>query len=315
MMGRIRQLLGLVLLLGSFLTGCASPLYRASAPSADSDGARVIRPVVAVTQFENRANFEGQWELGDGMAEMMIERLMNSGEVIVLERQYLDSVVGEIVRQGRDLFRREGRVERGRLKNARYLIRGVVTDFTTTSDASGWFSSAGADGALRGARTRVGLYVTVSDVESGEIVSTVRTEGTAARGGLRGGVNYKQVAFGGDAYFRTPLGRATQTAMERAVRDIVQDLPREYWQPRVAEGGVDTIIVNGGNNVGLQGGQRFLVREEGRSVTDPVTGDVLERIPGRVIGELEIVTVQEASSHARLLDGKARRGDFLEAAQ
>ena len=30
--------------------------------------------------------------------------------------------------QGQDLFRREGRVERGRLKNAKFLIRGVVTD-------------------------------------------------------------------------------------------------------------------------------------------------------------------------------------------
>ncbi len=297
------------------VAGCANPLYeRGASRPAPAVSDPVIRPVVAVTDFENRANFSGQWNLGGGMAEVMIERLMNADEVTVLERKHIDGVVGEIVRQGRDLFRREGRVERGRLMNARYLIRGVVTDFTVTGDASGWFGTAGARARGRGSRARVGLYVTVSDVETGEILSAVRTEGSATQGGFGAGVNYKQVAFGGDAYFRTPLGRATQQAMGRAVKQVLADIPRERWEPRVAEGGADMVIVNGGENVGLRVGQRFLVREEGRRITDPITGDVIERIPGRVIGTLEIRAVQPVSAHAVLLEGEARRGDFLQVA-
>lgn len=293
--------------------GCAHSHYqRAPRSRPDHTETPVIRPVVAVTDFENRANFSGQWNLGDGMAEIMIERLMRSDRVTVLERQHLDGVLAEIVRQGRDLFRREGRVERGRLKNARYLIRGVVTDFTVTGDASGWFGSAYLSAGVRGERTRVGLYVTVSDVETGQIVSAVRTEGSAGQRGLRGGINYGELSFGGDAYFRTPLGRATQMAMDRAVAKLLADLPQERWEPRVAEGGVDGVIVNGGENVGLRAGQRFVVREEGRRVTDPVTGDVIERLPGRVVGELEIIAVHPMASNAVLLDGRAQRGDFLE---
>ncbi len=296
-------------------TGCASPLYDRTAPRHVARSAEpIIPPIVAVTDFENRANFSGQWNLGGGMAEMMIERLMHSDEVVVLERRHIDGVVGEIVRQGRDLFRREGRVERGRLMNARYQVRGVVTDFTVTGDASGWFGAAGAQARVRGSRARVGLYVTVLDVETGEIISAVRSEGSASRGGFRGGVNYRQIAFGGDAYFRTPLGRATQSAMDRAVRRMLADIPRERWEPRVAEGGPDGVIVNGGENVGLRAGQRFLVREEGRNITDPITGDVIERFPGRVIGEIEVRAVQPMSAHAVLLSGEARRGDFLETA-
>ncbi len=302
-----------LILAGALLVGCAHPHYR-RAPRTRSATTEppVIRPGVAVTDFENRANFSGQWNLGDGMAEILIERLMNSDQVTVLERQHIDGVLAEIVRQGRDLFRREGRVERGRLKNARYLIRGVVTDFTVTGDASGWFGSDRVAGGVRGARTRVGLYVTVSDVETGQIISAVRTEGSAAQRRVRGGINYGELSFGGDAYFRTPLGRATQMAMDRAVTRLLADLPQERWEPRVAEGGVDEVIVNGGENVGLQVGQRFAVREEGRRVTDPVTGDVIERLPGRVVGELEVISVQPTASSAVLLDGRAQRGDFLE---
>jgi curli biogenesis system outer membrane secretion channel CsgG len=312
MNGCIRH--GLMLgLAAAVLSGCAAPGYRRPpARSQVASGPAVIRPVVAVTQFENRANFRGQWDLGGGMAEMLVERLMASERVIVLEREHLDGVLSEIVRQGRDLFRSEGRVERGRLRNARYLIRGVVTDFTVTSDASGWFETANVSAATRGSRTRVGLYVTVSDVESGQIVSAVRTEGAAAAGGFRGGVNYANVSFGGDAYFRTPLGRATQAAMGRAVDALLEDIPVEYWEPRVAEGGPGTVVVNGGEDVGLRVGQRFQVREQGRQITDPITGEVIERLPGRVLGTVEIHTVLARSSHALLLDGEASRGDYLE---
>jgi curli biogenesis system outer membrane secretion channel CsgG len=273
---------------------------------------RLIRPVVAVTDFENRANFSGQWNLGGGMAEIMTERLMSSKRVTILERRHLDSVVGEILRQGRDLFREEGRVQKGRLMNARYLIRGVVTDFTVGGDASGWFSTGTVGGRARGSRARVGLYVTVSDVESGEILSAVRTEGTASAGGFGLAVNYKSVSFGGDAYFRTPLGRATAMAMGRAVDKVLRDIPKEYWEPRVAEGGPDTAIINGGENVGLKVGDRFIVRGRGRDVTDPITGHLIEHVPGPPIGKVEVRTVLAGSSHAVLVEGKASRGDILE---
>lgn len=298
----------------ALLLGCAHPYYqRSNRPHPMTDGAPpVVKPVVAVTDFENRANFSGQWNLGGGMAEIMIERLMHSDEVIILERQHIDGVLAEIQRQALDLFRREGRAERGRLKNARYLIRGVVTDFTVTGDASGWFSSMGAKGRFRSARSRVGLYVTVSDVETGQIISAVRTEGTASSGGFSAHVDYKKVTFGGDAYFRTPLGRATRTAMERAVAQILGDIPRDRWRPRVAESGINRVIINGGENVGVKVGQRFKVRREGRIVTDPITGDVLERVPGAVVGTLEIKQVGPVSAHADLVDGEASRGDFLE---
>lgn len=295
------------------VSGCQTARYdpaRRRAPTPPDQP--VITPVVGVTSFENRSNFTGRWNLGNGMADILVARLMDSGEVTVLERQHLDSVIGEILRQGRDLFRPEGRVEQGRLKNARFLIRGTVTDFTVVGDTSGWFASSRADARVRGSRARVALYVTVTDVESGEIISSVRTEGRTVQRGVAGRVNYRQMAFGGDAYFRTPLGRATEQAIQRAVRQILRDLPVEYWQARVAEGGPDAIVINGGENVGLNAGDVFAVRAVGRAITDPITGDVIETVPGPVIGRARVTEVKLLSAHARLVEGRAQRGDFLE---
>jgi curli biogenesis system outer membrane secretion channel CsgG len=271
-----------------------------------------LKPVVAVMDFENLANFSGKWNLGEGMADLLVVALLDSDRVVVLERKHLGDVVGEIVRQGQSLFRQEGRVEKGRLMNAKYLIRGSVTDFTVTGDGSGWFGVPHLKVAGRGSRARVAITLKVSDVESGEIISSVKTDRTVGAGGVRGEVNYKNVAFGGDAYFRTPLGKATDKAIRVAVRQILRDLPVQRWQPQVAEAGFDTVIINGGSNVGLREGQIFMVRESGRDITDPVTGQVLEREAGRAIGRIRVVEVKPTSAHAVILEGKAARGNILE---
>lgn len=301
------------LLAALLAAGCATPRpgpRRSVAPSAARRFA--MKPVVAVTAFENLAGFSGKWELGDGMADLLIAELLASRRVTVLERRRLEDVVGEIVRQGKGLFRKEGRVESGRLMNARYLVTGAVTDFSVTGDASGWFGGSQAAGKVRRSRSRVALVVRVTDVETGEIISSVKTDASASAGWFGAAVNYAKVAFGGEAFFRTPLGRATESALQKAVRRVLRDLPTEYWQPRIAEAGPDYAIINGGENVRLRPGTVFVVREEGRAVTDPVTGQVIERVPGRDVGKVRVAEVKPASAHAVILEGTAHRGDFLE---
>jgi len=292
--------------------GCQSMPGR---PLLGGHGGRSIKPVVAVTDFENRANFPGQWNLGRGMADLLTTELLASEEVTVLERRHLDDVVQEIVRQGGTLFRHEGKVEPGRLKNAKFLVRGVVTDFTLTSESSGWFGIKSFRAHGHGTRARVAIAVQVSDVETGEILSAVKTDSTVSAGGLSASYDYNDIAFGGDSFFRTPLGKATESAMRKAVRKILRDLPTQYWRPRVAEAGPDTVIINGGENVRLREGEVFVVREPGRAVTDPVTGNVLETVPGRVIGKIQVSQVRPLSAHAVILDGTAYRGNLLEPAR
>lgn len=276
---------------------------------------RLMKPTVAVMDFDNQSGFAGQWSLGGGMADMLITQLMKTERVVVLERRHLEDVVGEIARQGQELFRREGRVGVGRLKNARYMVRGVVTDFTVTGDTSGWFGTKDGGGWFGGSTAKVSLNLRVSDVETGEILASVRADGTAGSRFFGGAVNYKQVSFGGDAFFRTPLGRATESAMRRAVDEILHILPAEYWEPRIAEIVDGQAVVNGGENVGLRAGTEFIVRGEGKTITDPITGDAIERIAGPVLGLIRVVNVRATASYADILQGQnLQRGALLEPA-
>ena len=278
----------------------------------DDRGRLIFKPIVAVTEFDNRAGFQGQWKLGEGMAELLTASLLDKDKLVVLERRRIGDVVDELDRQGQALFRKEGRVERGRLMNAQYLIRGVVTDFTVTQETSGWirWASFGLFGG--GSKARVALNVYVVDVGSGKVVSSVKTAGTATSGGGGGRVDYKDVSFGGDSFFRTPLGRATEEAIDEAVDAILEVLPGRPWEPLVADVQGRQVILNGGQNVHLQPGAQFLVREAAREVTDPATGNVIEQIAGRVLGRVQVDNVLETSAHGVLLEGAAQRGDRLE---
>jgi curli biogenesis system outer membrane secretion channel CsgG len=292
------------------LAGCAHSPYGLLA--IQPDGMQPAKPVVAVMDLENRAGFHGKWSLGEGMADMLVTELLDTERVIVLERRELGSVVDEILRQGKALFRPEGRVAGGRLKNAQYLLHGAVTDFAVTGDASGWFGEGKKGGWFSGSRATVSLHLRVSDVESGEILSSVRADGSAASWGFGAAVDYRDVHLGGDAFFRTPLGRATEKALERAVKQILRDLPSERRRIRVAEAGPESIILNAGRNFGIRPGETFIIRREGRAVTDPATGDVLDTMPGRETGLVEVYEVNPTISFGRLLEGSAVRGDIAQ---
>ena len=307
----------LALLLATLGVACQTtrtydPRRRTAAPARN---VRLMKPTVAVMDFDNQSGFAGQWSLGGGMADMLITQLMKTERVVVLERRHLEDVVGEIARQGQELFRREGRVGVGRLKNARYMVRGVVTDFTVTGDTSGWFGAKDRGGWFGGSTAKVSLNLRVSDVETGEILASVRADGTAGSRFFGGAVDYKRVSFGGDAFFRTPLGKATESAMRRAVDEILHILPAEYWEPRIAEIVNGQAVVNGGENVGLRAGMEFIVRGEGKTITDPITGDAIERIAGPVLGLIRVVNVRSTASYADILQGQdLQRGALLEPA-
>ena len=295
-----------------FITaGCRTPGTGAGHTSPYRSN-RVMKPVMAVADFENLANAQGQWNLGKGMADVLVTQLLDTDRVIVLERKDLKDVLNEIVLQGGDLFRKEGKVDRGRLKNAKYLVRGSVTDFTETNENSGWFGISWLRIFGRGSQARVAINIKVSDVESGEIVSSVKAAKTVSAGGVGAEGRYKNMTFGGDAFFRTPLGKATESAIRSALRQILRELPTNYWQPRVAEFTGDAVVINGGKNVRVRVGDKFIVRESPRDITDPATGNVIETVPGRVVGRIEITKINDASAYAVVTEGVARRGDFLE---
>jgi len=298
---------GLLFIFLVFFSGCSTFWHRLP-PLPEN----AIKPVVAVTEFKNETGFSGQWKLGRGISDMIVSELLKTGRLTVVDRKNLNLVVGEIMRQGRDLFRKEDSVARGRLKNARYLIRGVITDFTQTRSASGWFRIPKAGVGLSGARAMVMISITVIDVETGEIICSIPSEGSARASSKWVKFDYNNTSFGGDLFLKSPIGRATQEAVREAVFYIVQKIPYTTWKPRIAEALLDSVVINCGKNVGINIGSTFDVRDEGRPITDPFTGDVIDMVKGKIVGRIRITSVHPNSAEGVLLSGTVKRGYYLE---
>lgn len=286
-------------------SGCLTPLSRLP------DNA--ILPTIAVSSFENRSGFAGQWQLGSGMSDLLVSELVGSRCFVVVEREHLAGVVNEIDRQKDKRFRDEGRVDEGRLKNVRYLIRGVINDFSQESSISLWVALRHLFLNWRGHKARVALTLTIVDVESGEIIDSVQCAGTARASEAYGKAAYKDISFGGDAFFRTPLGQATAEAIRYGVNGIIGKMPRVFWEPMIAAVvGDKEIVVNGGIDRKIKEGAVYNVRGAGQAVTDPVTGDILSVIPGRVVAIIRITRVEDKIAHAEAIDGSGlERGQRL----
>jgi len=309
---RLRRALAGGLCLALFgLAGCGTPrVLHGSRP--DVANADSFLPRVAVMPFENRSNFSGQWALGSGFADLLTTYLLRTNKMVVLERNDIDDVLSELRLQTSGLVREEGRANEQRIKNVEVLVRGVITEFAVTQGGEGWF---GADKVFlrgKGQRARVSMNLKVYDVENGEVIASVETAGNASSGMFGGAANYDQMTFGGEAFYKTPLGKATREAMERAIHKIVKVLPQKDWKARVAYREGIGVIINGGSNVGVQVGDRFAVRGEPRAITDPVSGEVLRELAGEIVGQLVVEQVESQSAAARLIFGEAERGAVLE---
>jgi len=282
---------------------CLAMLFCGGCAALFTPGGDYEKPSIAVTSFQNRAGAFGQWSLGDGMAEMLQNALMKSGRFRVIERQELRAILQEQELQQSGRVRLEGRIQTGRIKPVQYQIKGVVTDFGHVSTATlsffrnPWLVIFSREAAV------VGIVINVWEVESAEIIASFALEEAVNAKGFRGAGEYKGIAFGGQVFVRTPLGRATQRAIEKAVVRIGDVVARQPWQPHIADVSEDEVVLNGGRNHKLEVGQRFAVHVLGNPVIDPVTGDLLGYRSRDLIGTVEVTEVGERHSVARILSG------------
>jgi curli biogenesis system outer membrane secretion channel CsgG len=265
-----------------------------------------VRPTIAVMKFESRAAGNFGWNLGDGMREVLVDRLMATGRYHVVERQELAAVTAEHKLQESGVTRPEGRISTNRLKNCQYLIKGVVTDFGYVSRDSAnasLFNWSFFDGSHKAV---MGVILYVVDVESGEIIASesihesVRAKDSAVQ------ADYKNVSFGGATFYQTPLGQVAAKVIDQAVMRITGAIAAAPWEPAVALVQDDgSVVINGGRDRGIKAAARFEVLAPGQPIIDPMTGDSIGLAPGKYIGHIEVFDVQPRYSLARVVSGQA----------
>ena len=287
-----------VMIVAAGLVGCNRVQYSAN------QEAKYIKPTVAVLTFENKAPIQMKWDLGDGLADQLVDRLLHTRRYVVLERQQLAAILTELRRDQNSRGRQAGQRASGPLKQVRYLVKGKITDFGHVETVQGFrrLFDWGSWGSSSYATVAATVYVI--DVQSGQVIASRSVEAKVGDKRKKDQpVSYDGMAFGGYTFYQTPLGRATNEVLDKAVTAIAEAISEQPFQPKVASVMNGRVVINGGNDRRIAIGQEYVVRPEAQVVIDPDTGDLLGHITGETLGRVRVVQVTSKFSVAEIVEG------------
>src|SRR3989442_15729993 len=116
------------------LAGVAAGLLVAGlAVTASAQGAKAKRQTVAVMDFDYGTvnHWWGQYDIGKGMADQVVDELVNEGTFRVIERKKLDTVLAEQDFSNSDRADPSAAklAKIGKVLGVRYIISGSITKF------------------------------------------------------------------------------------------------------------------------------------------------------------------------------------------
>jgi curli biogenesis system outer membrane secretion channel CsgG len=279
---------------------------------------------VAVMDFEYaavrtgaQAIFGTNVDIGHGIADILVDRLVKDGTYAVVERKALQKLIAEQNLSNSDRADANSAAKIGRLLGVDAIIIGSITEFgrddKNVGVGGGVFRGVGSKYGLgnvgmKSAKAVVGISSRTVLVETGEIVAVASGRGESTRSGTTlfgSGASSKTAAGGGidmssTNFASTIIGEATINAVDKLKGDLVAGaakLPEKVVTVSglIADVSGNTLIMNVGSKVGLKVGSKLNVLQAGREIRDPATGKVLRRMT-TPIGQVLITEIDETSS-------------------
>jgi hypothetical protein len=205
-------------------------------------------------------------------------------------------------------FQKSRSARTGKLTSAQILVKGTITEFESKSSGSG--SGIGLYGFRIGgkkAEAHVGLIIRLIDTTTGEVLDSQRAEGKAKSGGFKLGVDISGIDFGTEGFQKTPLGKATQIAIDNAVEFVASKLRALPFQGRIIKVKADEIFLSASKKHDVSVGDEFNVFSVGEELIDPDTGELLGR-EEEEIGKVKVFQVKDKYSKARPI---GKKGDVI----
>jgi curli biogenesis system outer membrane secretion channel CsgG len=281
------------------------------------------------------AIFGSDQDVGKGIADMLVDRLVNGGKYSVIERKKLDTLLAEQNFSNSDRADPSSAAKIGKLLGVNAIIVGSITQFgrddksTTVGGAAAGvvgrhFGFGGAGVNKKEAKAVVQITTRLIDVNTGEILASAVGLGTSKRSGTAlAGVGGGSGGGGGGVFDshssnfgNTLIGEATNTAVTDVaakLEDNSTKMPEVVVtiNGMVADVSGGTLILNVGKNNGVKTGDVLKVLHAGREIKDPATGKVLRRIETD-IGQVTITQADDTSSEGTFSGtGKVTVGDSV----
>ncbi len=294
---------------------------------------------VAVLDFEYatvrsnvQAIFGTDEDIGKGISDLVVEKLVNSGQYSVIERKALDKILAEQNFSNSDRADASTAARIGRILGVDAIILGSITQFgrddKSTGIAGGAVDRVGGRFGLGGVRRNeskavVGITARMINTETAEILATARGVGESKRSGTSLlGSGGGSVAAGGAVdmssanFANTIIGEAVNAAVAQLCTQLDQQAARLPTRAVKIEGLVadstdGILVLNVGSRAGVKVGDRLSVRRKVREVRDPETGKILRSIE-ETLGEVVITEVDESSSVGKFTGSTAPKvGDVV----
>jgi len=291
----------------------------APAPAAAPAAQTAPKKRVAVMNFDYgtvkttvAAIFGTDQDVGKGITDLMVQKLVQDGRYSVIERSALDKIINEQNFNNSDRADPSSASKIGRILGVDTIIIGSITKFGRDDKSVGGVGGghSGWTGALAGMKKNdskavVAITARMVNTTTGEILAAVTGNGESTRSGFAvgggGGNGYNGGGGGFDMtssnFANTILGEAVTKAVNDTASQLdakASDLPvfKATYSGVVADVSGSTIIINIGNKVGVRVGDSIVISRPVRTVKDPTTGKVLKT----VTNDLGTATVTEVDA-------------------
>jgi len=268
-----------------------------------------LRYSIQVTKFENKANWRGQWELGDAWGTIFTDQIVQSGRFIV---------IGEADMRGAALQEQDlaatGRMaggkkapKMGRMTPAQLLVKGAITHVQETKGGGGGIGFAGITLGADGGSAEINITIYLVDTTTGQVKASKSVIGKSGKKGLS--LGYHGSALGGltgdiGGFMKDNMGKAATDACNQALEFLIAQLDAIPWEGSVALAKPEKLIINRGTRDGVAVGMKFDIGKVDEVVDDD-TGEVIDSSMTK-LGTVTVTEVKEKVAYTTPLEGAAK---------
>ncbi|HKV23075.1 MAG TPA: CsgG/HfaB family protein [Candidatus Acidoferrum sp.] len=305
----------------SFLMVAPCAAQQAAAPAAQTNAPKkrvaVLNFDYATVKTTVAAIFGTDQDVGKGITDLMVQKLVQDGRYSVIERSALDKVLAEQNFSNSDRADPSSASKIGRVLGVDTIIIGSITKFGRDDKKVGGFAGghSGWTGAIAGmgkkeSKAEVAITARMVNTTTGEILAAVTGNGESSRSGLMLGGGGGNGWNGGGGGFDMTSSNFAETILGEAVTKAVADtatqldnaaatLPtiKATYAGVVADVSGTSLILNVGSKVGVRVGDVIAISRPVRTVKDPTTGKVLKVVTNQ-LGNATVTEVDADSSTA-----------------
>jgi len=275
-----------------------------------------------------QAVFNTQQDIGKGIRAMLVKRIADANNLVVVERAKIQNIMKEQDFNASNRVKQGSGARVGNISGADAMLSGDIVVFgrddkKRSVKGGGLFGSVigGIAASKNEDKAVVVIDYRLIDAETSEVIATGEARGESIRkgnalgaigGALGKGVAGVQVDMTSSNFAETIIGEATQDCVNK-LADILKEQSANMKkavravETSVADVSGNTLVIAAGGNDGVNVGEIFEVLQVVREVKDPTTKEVLDRITNKV-GEMTITSVRDKIATGTYVGAPAKVG-------